>query len=118
MTPDPPPWVLEDPLVNIIHFEHGSVVGGVNSAKKSANIWPFNVYLASKVMSNSECFIDHLVILPAKSGQKNTFLSGWSVGTIMEWARKYLLGFLVANECQLLDFLERVSGPAKAFEQN
>jgi len=74
-----------------------SPVDGVNFAKKSTNVWAFISFFASKVISNWESSIDHAVILPAKSGWNNTFFSGYSVWTTMEWARKYFNNLLVAT---------------------
>ena len=62
--------------MNIVHFEHGSAMGGVNFARKSKNVCDFSIVLASKVISNAESSIDHLVILSAKSGQNSMCLIG------------------------------------------
>jgi hypothetical protein len=62
--------------VKTVHFEHSSLVGGVNSAKKFVNIYALKVLLALKAISNSDNSMDHLVILSAKSGWKRTCFSG------------------------------------------
>jgi len=67
MIPAPPPLVSKAPYVNTVHLKHGSKVNGVNSSRKSANVCAFNSFLSSKVISNSDSSIDHLVVLPFQS---------------------------------------------------
>ncbi|MCI24230.1 hypothetical protein A2U01_0045413, partial [Trifolium medium] len=119
MRPAPLPLLLEDPPVNAVHVVQGFVLPSVSSAKKSVKTWAFNAFCGSNDMSNSNNSTDHLVIRPARSGMKSTCFRGWSVLTMMECARKYLLSFLAAvikARATFSIFWYLSSGPDSAFE--
>jgi len=95
------------------------LLGRVNSKSKSAKTCALSAYRYSKVISNSEKSMDHLVILPAKFGLIRDYLSGWSVRTTIRCTKKYLLCFLEAiiNSKEIFSiFWYRVLGPSSAFE--
>lgn len=94
--PTLPPLEFDDPSTNTVHSWVFPSSGTAISAMKSVDAWALSAFLDSKVISNSDSSIDHLVILLNRSGRNKIYFMGKFVCILIRWTRKYCLSLPAA----------------------
>lgn len=86
------PTLFPQLLYNLSIIMAYEVVGldttNIISSMKHANTWAFSVFLGLKVTSIDHLVIGYVVTWYAKSGMWRTYLTVWSIQTMMVYARK------------------------------